>query len=551
MGAMPCRRIASICARSPRRARMPPWIAGCSVLTRPSSISGNWVTEATSSTPSPAAASALAVPPVEINLTPWRTRPWAKGTRPLLSETESSARATGRRSSSAIAILIQARAATIGPHGRTIKRGGASRFRRLALLGLALQRPFHRCPARADMALQHDLPRLAQPAVAEIDALRQVEHGARRLEAEEGAARQLQQHGVAFLRGRGLHVGMKVKADDEAAGFQRRAAGAGQPVLAAQILAVGGQVNLALVAQAEDSLIAVMAAGDVLVAVLLVAALRHVARLGGEMPVRADLRRIGLGDDQRRMRRGRAHRIAPRRIVAVIGAAIDDQSLLAVTQLEGEAHAGSLAFELSHGKERLIVNCGAYDGDDASWRNAMRAAAAHSTLIVAETNSAEIGPDGHFATKPRNVTQSRNEQDGNQYVSCGHDGYERIFGLRHEREIYLSADGEDLRGEDRLTGAGGAALKTGGFVIRFHLHPDVQASTTQEGNAVLLKLPSGTFFRLKAAGAVLNLAESVYLGDGRLRKTRQVVLESHVGSGGASVKWALKREAKKGESPEA
>src|SRR5665213_545981 len=345
MGAMPCRRIASICARSPRRARMPPWIAGCSVLTRPSSISGNWVTEATSSTASPASASALAVPPVEINLTPWRTRPWTKGTRPLLSETESSARATGRRSSSAIAILIQARAATIGPPRRTIKRGGASRLRRLALLGLALQRPFHRCAARADMALQHDLPRLAQPAVAEIDALRQVEHRARRLEAEEGAARQLQQHGVAFLRGRGLHVGMKVKADDEAAGFQRRAAGAGQPVLAAQILAVGGQVNLALVAQAEDSLIAVMAAGDVLVAVLLVAALRHVARLGGEMPVRADLRRIGLGDDQRRMRRGRAHRIAPRRIVAVIGAAIDDQSLLAVTQLEGEAARMGLAVE--------------------------------------------------------------------------------------------------------------------------------------------------------------------------------------------------------------
>lgn len=217
---------------------------------------------------------------------------------------------------------------------------------------------------------------------------------------------------------------------------------------------------------------------------------------------------------------------------------------------DGDAHAGSLAFELSHGKERLIVNCGAYHGDDASWRNAMRATAAHSTLIVAETNSAEIGPDGHFATKPRNVTQSRNERDGNQYVSCGHDGYARGFGLRHEREIYLSADGEDLRGEDRLTGAAGTTLKTGGFVIRFHLHPDVQASTTQEGNAVLLKLPGGSFFRLKVAGAVVNLAESVYLGDGRLRKTKQVVLESHVGSGGAAVKWALKREARKGEAAE-
>jgi hypothetical protein len=34
-------RIASTCAGWSRRARMPPWIFGCSVFTRPSSISGS------------------------------------------------------------------------------------------------------------------------------------------------------------------------------------------------------------------------------------------------------------------------------------------------------------------------------------------------------------------------------------------------------------------------------------------------------------------------------------------------------------------------------
>ncbi|MGH6969501.1 MAG: heparinase II/III family protein, partial [Stellaceae bacterium] len=75
------------------------------------------------------------------------------------------------------------------------------------------------------------------------------------------------------------------------------------------------------------------------------------------------------------------------------------------------------------------------------------------------------------------------------------------------------------------------------------------ASTTQNGNAVLLKSPSGVFWRLKAAGAVMNLAESVYLGDGAARKTQQVVLDGHAGSTGVAVKWALKREAKKDEKP--
>ncbi|HYC13518.1 MAG TPA: heparinase II/III family protein, partial [Stellaceae bacterium] len=107
-----------------------------------------------------------------------------------------------------------------------------------------------------------------------------------------------------------------------------------------------------------------------------------------------------------------------------------------------------------------------------------------------------------------------------------------------ERELYLSADGDDLRGEDRLTGKGGR-----GFVIRFHLHPEVEASRTGDGNA-LLRLKGGAFWRMKAAGAVLNLAESVYLGGGDVKKTQQIVLQGHVGTQGATVKWALRREGK-------
>lgn len=139
----------------------------------------------------------------------------------------------------------------------------------------------------------------------------------------------------------------------------------------------------------------------------------------------------------------------------------------------------------------------------------------------------------------------RAEEDGRQWLSGSHDGYRPVFGLVHARQLFLAADGEDLRGEDRLTGPAGK-----GFAIRFHLHPEVQASLTQDGSAALLRLPSGLGWRLRAQGAVMSLAESVYLGSGELRKTQQLVLDGHVGSSGALVKWALKREAKKaaGES---
>ncbi|HYZ61472.1 MAG TPA: heparinase II/III family protein, partial [Acetobacteraceae bacterium] len=46
------------------------------------------------------------------------------------------------------------------------------------------------------------------------------------------------------------------------------------------------------------------------------------------------------------------------------------------------AHAGTLSMELSIGRERLIVNCGGMPVAEGAWRDAARATAAHSTLVV-------------------------------------------------------------------------------------------------------------------------------------------------------------------------
>src|SRR5437879_2012474 len=71
---------------------MPPWTRGCNVLTRPSSISGKPVMSLMSCTFSPASASVLRVPPVEISSTPKLAKSLANSTRPVLSLTLSKAR---------------------------------------------------------------------------------------------------------------------------------------------------------------------------------------------------------------------------------------------------------------------------------------------------------------------------------------------------------------------------------------------------------------------------------------------------------------------------
>jgi uncharacterized heparinase superfamily protein len=200
-------------------------------------------------------------------------------------------------------------------------------------------------------------------------------------------------------------------------------------------------------------------------------------------------------------------------------------------------HAGTLSFEMSHERERIIVNCGAYHGPKSSWSRVARASAAHSVLVVADTNAVEIKENGAPGRGPPSIARDRAEHEGQQWISATHDGYRERFGLTYARQLFLAADGEDLRGEERLTGQPGAA-----FAVRFHLHPSVQASLGEDGGTVLFLLPSGMCWRLRTAGAEMSLGESVYLGSGEARKTQQVVLSGTVGAEGAAVRWALRRE---------
>ena len=201
------------------------------------------------------------------------------------------------------------------------------------------------------------------------------------------------------------------------------------------------------------------------------------------------------------------------------------------------AHAGTLSIEVEVGAERLIVNCGAAPAGGAEWRRAQRATAAHSTVVVSDRNSSRIGKDGRIGPRRAAVTVTRDTQDGASLVTMEHDGYAESDGVRHQRRLFLSADGEDLRGEDTLTGPAGAQ-----FALRFHLHPDVRASLAQNGRSVLLRLPKGSGWRLRASMA-MEIADSIYFdGEAEPKRTGQIVVSGVTEAGATAINWALRRE---------
>jgi uncharacterized heparinase superfamily protein len=203
--------------------------------------------------------------------------------------------------------------------------------------------------------------------------------------------------------------------------------------------------------------------------------------------------------------------------------------------LDRLAHAGTLSFEMSVGRERLIVNCGAPPPGAPAWHDALRATAAHSTLTIADTSSAELLPDG-IGRRPERVSVQRQEANGAHWLEVSHDGWRRPFGAIHRRKLYMAGSGEDVRGEDSVEAATGMS-----FAVRFHLHPGVTTSLQQDG-AALLRLPGGGGWRLRADGLPLALEESVYFGGDQPRRSEQVVLTGYR-DGPQTVKWALGKVA--------
>ncbi len=203
--------------------------------------------------------------------------------------------------------------------------------------------------------------------------------------------------------------------------------------------------------------------------------------------------------------------------------------------LDRTAHAGTLSMELSIGRDRLIVNCGAAPPGNPAWSDAARATAAHSTLVIADTNSSELREAG-IGRHPGVVEVQRQEANGAHWLEASHDGYAGTHGVLHRRRLYLAESGEDIRGEDAVE-----KLPDGGpqdYVVRFHLHPAVAATLAPDRETVMLRVAGGTSWRFRAEGAEVSLEESIYLGGAAPRPCEQIVLTGHA-DGPQHVKWAL------------
>ena len=209
--------------------------------------------------------------------------------------------------------------------------------------------------------------------------------------------------------------------------------------------------------------------------------------------------------------------------------------------------ASTLAFELSDGAQRLVVNCGGPGPLPTNLPDelvqGLRTTAAHSTLVLNDTNSTNILADGSLGRGVEDVTIDRSEDNDASRIEASHDGYIRAFGLTHKRSLMLGNDGKELRGADQLIAKGRKKIRdSAAYAVRFHLAPGIEVTATADGMGAILRSKGAPPWNFRCRGGQLAMEESLWIdGRGEPRRTTQLVIVGEVSALGGEIGWQFRR----------
>ena len=200
-------------------------------------------------------------------------------------------------------------------------------------------------------------------------------------------------------------------------------------------------------------------------------------------------------------------------------------------------NAGLLSLELSHAKQRIIVNCGYPLARDHALYDYARGTPAHSAPSVQGYNS--ISLDNKNCTAK--AVSSLAEAEGWQLLQGKYTGLSNISNTIIKRAITVNKTGTQIIGQDSIKqDTLGQQKTTQFFENRFHLHPKIDAMLLANRKEVILRHNKMGWSFCTSTGE-MSLQESYYMDkNGSMRKTQQIVIIQKIIENTTSIKWMMK-----------
>ncbi len=203
-------------------------------------------------------------------------------------------------------------------------------------------------------------------------------------------------------------------------------------------------------------------------------------------------------------------------------------------------HASTLAIEISFNKEKIFTNCGSLETGIGNKPDYLKYSAAHSTIILDNTNLSEIKGTGSFKKYPRIVKMNQIEDDNYFIMEGVHDAYSSKYGLLTKRKIKIKKSSNEVIGEDTLLSQKLIGKNKLTYSIRFHLSPECTCSLTNNKKNIIIKSKKQSVYIFES-NRELSIEDSIFIVDGiKTNQNKQIVINNIVKSIKETNHWTLR-----------
>ena len=207
-------------------------------------------------------------------------------------------------------------------------------------------------------------------------------------------------------------------------------------------------------------------------------------------------------------------------------------------EINQNLHASTLSFELSCDNEKIITNCGSIEKRFVKRPDYFRYSAAHSTIVVANTNICELVEKKSYKRIPRNIIFENSENEDSLIWTGSHDGYIKNFNKIIKRKIKIYKKFNKIEGEDTIITTKLNNKKTL-YNVRFHLTPNCSCLLTNNSKNVLIKTKGGQSW-IFTSKTNLTLEDSIYINDGKkIEQTKQIVISNYSDASKQRQFWSI------------
>ncbi len=200
--------------------------------------------------------------------------------------------------------------------------------------------------------------------------------------------------------------------------------------------------------------------------------------------------------------------------------------------------AGTLSIEFSGSGEKIISNCGASEsfGKNPEY---LRYSAAHSCMILQNTNISEIKENNPHLKYPQSVVFNKENNHDCQIFEGSHNGYAKKFNKIVKRKLLINKNKIRLDGEDTII-----TLKNINnrliYHIRFHLADNISYNFTNNKKNIILKTKLNNIWIFKSETELI-VEDSILVDNNITKPTKQIVIKGVTTDKKTTQKWSIEK----------